>query len=205
MEKKDVQSDVEQRIMAVAKELFVKSGYNKTTIRDIATMSSTNVAMVNYYFGSKYNLFEIIFEDAVSVLISRIFSAVNSDLSFFDLIEQWVNSYYDTFLEYPQIPVFIINEINIDPEGLTKRIQKKNVGEVYIKLTGRIEQEVNCGNIRQIESIDLVLNVLSLCVFPFMLKDLAVSITDSSIDDFYKELERHKKGVVEFIINALKL
>jgi AcrR family transcriptional regulator len=48
--------------MNVAIELFAEKGFEGTSIRDIATRADVNVAMVNYYFGSKDKLFEAIVE-----------------------------------------------------------------------------------------------------------------------------------------------
>ena len=44
--------------METATDLFAGKGYEGTSIRDIAEKASVNLAMVNYYFGSKEKLFE---------------------------------------------------------------------------------------------------------------------------------------------------
>ena len=41
----------------MAGELFADRGYRNTTIRDIATAASVNLASVNYYFGGKQPLY----------------------------------------------------------------------------------------------------------------------------------------------------
>lgn len=48
--------------MNVAIELFAEKGFEGSSIRDLATRADVNVAMVNYYFGSKDKLFEAIVE-----------------------------------------------------------------------------------------------------------------------------------------------
>ena len=50
--------DKKTHIMHHALELFAGNGFDGTSIRDIATRAEVNVAMVNYYFGSKDKLFE---------------------------------------------------------------------------------------------------------------------------------------------------
>ena len=42
----------------VAEKLFAASGYNGTSVRDIAAKAKVNVSMISYYFGSKENLME---------------------------------------------------------------------------------------------------------------------------------------------------
>jgi AcrR family transcriptional regulator len=48
----------EARILAAAALLFVERGYERTTIRDIASAAGVDGGLVMHYFGSKQDLFE---------------------------------------------------------------------------------------------------------------------------------------------------
>ena len=50
--------DKKDHIIENAVELFAEKGFEGTTIRNLASKAEVNVAMVNYYFGSKEKLFE---------------------------------------------------------------------------------------------------------------------------------------------------
>lgn len=54
--------DTKLKIMAVANELFARSGFDGVSIRDIAQAAEVNVASINYHFNNKLNLFHSIFE-----------------------------------------------------------------------------------------------------------------------------------------------
>lgn len=196
--------EVKDRILREAQELFIKNGFKGTSVRDIAKASETNVAMVNYYYQSKYNLFEIIFEDALDVLTQRIFSTVTSDLPFFELIESWIHTYYEILFEYPQIAAFILNEVSLNPEGLTHRIKNRNPYSAFSKISERIEDEVKKGTIRETPSADFLLNILSLCMFPFLFGNLAKTLMDIPQEIYNGLIANHEKYVIEFTINALK-
>jgi AcrR family transcriptional regulator len=45
-------------ILAAARELFARRGYQATTTRDVATEAGVNEAMIYRHFGTKSNLFE---------------------------------------------------------------------------------------------------------------------------------------------------
>lgn len=162
------------------------------------------MAHVKYYFDSKYNLFEIIFDEAFDILVNRVFSTLKSDLPFFEMVESWIDTYYEILPEYPQIPIFILNEINQNPEALTERILKRNPQAVFTRLSQRIEEEIKKGTIKDISVIDFGLNVLSLCVFPFMFRSLAIRVANKSVDEYNQVMAGHKKYVVDFIIKGLK-
>ena len=54
--------DKREQIIETAMQLFAEKGFEGASIRDIAEKASVNVAMVNYYFGTKEKLFEKIIE-----------------------------------------------------------------------------------------------------------------------------------------------
>ena len=51
-------TDKKEHIINNAIELFAERGFEGTSIRELAAKAQVNVAMVNYYFGSKEKLFE---------------------------------------------------------------------------------------------------------------------------------------------------
>lgn len=54
--------DVKTRILAAAKKLFARHGYEATTVRQICEEAGANVALVSYHFGGKENVFAALFE-----------------------------------------------------------------------------------------------------------------------------------------------
>ncbi|KAA0084137.1 TetR/AcrR family transcriptional regulator [Mycolicibacterium sp. P9-64] len=50
-------SDTRDRILASARELFARSGIDKTSIRSIASAAGVDAALVHHYFGTKQQLF----------------------------------------------------------------------------------------------------------------------------------------------------
>ena len=56
MEKEN--DDVRRRILAAAKELFVRQGYKKTTIRQIVQKSGVLTGSIYYFFKNKDDIFQ---------------------------------------------------------------------------------------------------------------------------------------------------
>lgn len=55
------ESNVKEDILDAAEAVFAELGYAGTTLREVATHASVTQALINYYFGSKYGLFEAVF------------------------------------------------------------------------------------------------------------------------------------------------
>ncbi|MCC8145792.1 MAG: TetR/AcrR family transcriptional regulator, partial [Bacteroidales bacterium] len=186
------------------RKLFVKKGFKGTTVRDIAAEAGTNVAMVNYYFQSKYNLFEHIFNEIFEVLTGRVFNILDSDLPFFEMVEQWISVYYETLFEYPEFPLFIINELSQQPDVLREKMESKQPYRIFLKLSERIKEEMRSGQVREVSLPDFALNTISLCMYPFIFSPVATAFLNISKEDYMELLKKHKKDVVEFVIHSLK-
>lgn len=49
--------ETKTKILAAAAALFAKSGYEGTSVREIAKMANVNIAAINYHFGNKDKLY----------------------------------------------------------------------------------------------------------------------------------------------------
>jgi AcrR family transcriptional regulator len=49
---------VRERLLQASFEVFAEQGFKNTTVRDICRRADVNVASINYYFGSKQELYE---------------------------------------------------------------------------------------------------------------------------------------------------
>ena len=71
--------DTKEVIIQSAINLFSTKGYDGASVRDIASAAGVNVAMINYYFGSKEGLFESIVEFRASYLKGIFEELINND------------------------------------------------------------------------------------------------------------------------------
>jgi AcrR family transcriptional regulator len=57
-----------ENILNAAEELFALRGYDGVTLRAVANQAGVDVALINYYFGSKSQLFDTVFERRAQIL-----------------------------------------------------------------------------------------------------------------------------------------
>ncbi|MCR8922887.1 TetR family transcriptional regulator [Dasania sp. GY-MA-18] len=69
MTKKD-KSEKSERILDVAEELFALHGFDGVTIRQISNRAKVDVALANYHFGKKLDLFHAVFDRRAELLSS---------------------------------------------------------------------------------------------------------------------------------------
>lgn len=104
-------SQKQMHIMQVALEIFAQKGYNGSSVRDIALASNVNLAMINYYFGSKLQLLEAIFENMTEVSKSHLdASIIDHNLSPTEKLEHIIDGYTHFALENKHFIVLLMRQ-----------------------------------------------------------------------------------------------
>jgi len=204
MVKVKIDQTTEEKILAAAKKVFVRSGMAGARMQDIADEAGINKAMLHYYFRNKEKLFEVIFREAAARLFPKLNLIFESDLSLFEKIEKFTAQYIDVILENPYLPLFVLNEIHRDPEAFITHIwQRENMPRPE-KFLDQIEREIKKGNIKRISPLQLLLNLISLCIFPFMARPMFQ--IHLGVDDlqFRNLMQQRKTEVPRFIIDAIR-
>jgi AcrR family transcriptional regulator len=64
-------STSQRRILAAAEELFAASGYEGTSVRQIAQKAGVPVALISYHFGSKLGVYRRVFESHTPTIVAE--------------------------------------------------------------------------------------------------------------------------------------
>ena len=196
--------DTSEKILDSAIDVFQEKGFNGTRMQAIADKAKINKALLHYYFKTKDKLFQIIIEKAVKLFIPKVIKVIDVDADIFDMIRNFVGAYIDMLRKNPHIPSFIINEINNNPERLLKLIKASGFNVDFVKV--RIQEDIDKGIIRNISPEHLLLNTLSLCIFPFVAKPMVVGILLNGDDERFEPLiDERKEAVSSFIIHSIKI
>jgi TetR/AcrR family transcriptional regulator len=193
----------EERIFEAAKNVFVKKGLNNSRMQEIAQEAGMNKALLHYYYRSKEKLFEAVFNSIMKRVIPPIAEMLEKKIPLFEKIEFIVDRYINSLISNPQIPVFFIQEIQRNPQRIVEIIKKYGLRpEVFFQ---QIEDEIKTGNIIDIKPQQLIVNLLSMCVFPFAARPVVQGmIFDNDKKKYDQFLIERKKEVSKFIINSIR-
>jgi AcrR family transcriptional regulator len=202
---KDNKNDksTEQKILEAAKQVFMEKGIDGARMQDIADKAGINKALLHYYFRSKEKLFEMIFMEEARKFMPKVTSIMMSELTLFEKVEKFVGEYIDTLMQNPLLPIFILNEINRNPKEAIKKIFG-NQRPPIDKVDELIAKLVKKGEINPIRGYELMVNMVSLCIFPFLARPMVQWITKTGDEEFLKLMEMRKKTIVKFVIDSIK-
>lgn len=193
----------EQQIFDAARKVFLKKGLDGARMQEIADEAGINKALLHYYFRSKEKLFEGIFNEAFGKISQGIQELVHVEMSVLEKLEGLVNIYIDTLSENRYLPIFVLGEMQHHPEKFEKIIST-HIVEHLKKFLVQVEDEIKSGKIKPVNPAHLLVNVLSMVIFPFAAYPLVSIIYSKQMNvdggQFFRE---RKKELYEFIENAL--
>jgi len=201
MVKKD--SNTEEKIIEAAEKVFIEKGMAGARMQEIANEAGINKALLHYYYRSKEKLFGIIFKVAFKTFIPNLLGVFDGEEDFFTKLRKFIKTYLGIIERNPHIPSFILHEISHNPKNLAGIIKEMDINIEFIQ--EQIIDEIEKGNIRPISPAHLLINIISLCVFPIAAKPMISSIIFKGNENEYnKMLEERKDHVSDFIINSIK-
>jgi len=202
VKKKD--KGAEERIRVAARKVFMSKGMAGARMQDIADEAGINKALLHYYFRDKDKLFEVVFLEEAQKFFPKINGIFNSDAPLFDKIGNFVNEYIDEMQENPYLPWFVMNEINRNPDQFMYKIWGKENIPKPGKFLEQIEKEIKKGAIKRINPVHLLMNLLSMTIFPFVAKPMMTRNLRLSDVQFRAIMEERRKEIPQFIIDSIR-
>lgn len=199
---------MENRIRAVAQQLFIEQGFAATSTTQIAREVGCTQALVHYYYRTKENLFRQIFLDQINAALAVITESLTSDVPFEQFLTNAISLYFDTLIRNPRLPYFVLEELvsNRDRRIYLRDhfVRNPHYAMYYMQLDARVRQEQQAGRLVRVETFDIMLSVVSLTVFNFialpMYQDL-LERTDEQVHDF---VLHRKTEVTRLVLNGIR-
>jgi len=196
----------EEKIKQAAKEIFQQKGFAGAKTRDIAERAGINLALLNYYFRSKEKLFGLVMEDSVQELFLIIRTEVfDSESSLIEKIVKIVNTYFDVLKTNANLPLFILGEIQANPDTFAERLNLPNDFLVNTALYQQVKAQLKIAGIEHINPLHILINVLSLTIFPFIASPMIRTLSNFPDNNFDLFIEERRTLIPIWIKSMLKI
>ncbi len=196
---KDQDLSTQDKILEAARDVFTQKGFAATRTRDIAETAGINLALLNYYYRSKEKLFQQVMEEKRNELFGQIDPICNDpDTTLERKIELIVNSYITMLRKNPDLPIFVLSEIQKNPGAFHRKVPLKNFVLKSSLATQLKERRMT------IHPINMVWNILGLTVFPFISRPVLMASGVINEQIFDTLIEERKKMLPIWIISMLK-
>jgi TetR/AcrR family transcriptional regulator len=193
--------NTKDKIISAAKEVFHKKGLAGARMQEIADASGVNKALLHYHFNTKDELFRSVLLAGVVEIFPMLMMTLNSKASLKDKIGNVVNMYVDHLSQQPELPRFVLNELNQNPNFIKDNLQ--GVANRPMVFVSQVEQAVKAGEIIPVDPFQLMTSIIGLCVFPFVGEPMIRFISGKSEQEFKEFIQNRKEHVVSLLLNGL--
>ena len=191
-------TSTEDEIFRAALRVFLRKGMDATRMQDIADEAGISRTSLHYYYRNKERLYNSVFDHTLKRLFNEIAGTIVGDnqKSFRDMLEKFVESYLSILGNNPNLPFFIMNEMQNNPEKVIDRFRSF---EGQIETLERYFQT----NLRDVGITyswnHFLINLIAMCVFPYLARPMLSEFLLED-DETFEELIDKRKAV---IVNTL--
>ncbi len=196
-------TETEQKIIASAEKLFYQKGKAGTSMQDIADDAEINRTLLNYYFRSKDQLFEAVFRSALSRFVPSLAVMMHSDMTFKEYIPNLIETVIDVMLENPQIPIFVLQELSSNPDRMPQIIKEMGIDPAVAMKKMESAEGKEQGTL--MDSRQVILNILSLCIFPFAARPVVTEILFNGDNDAYIAAMKQRKQMLPLLVEKFMI
>lgn len=191
--------------MEAARQEFFKKGFEGARMQAIADAAGINKALLHYYFNNKETLFNEIFEASFRKFIPHVEEMISQEQDIFIIIRKFVHAYISLMQSQPSLPLFLFHEINKDADRVFKLIFNNEQPTMMFMLYQKFDTAQKANLIKPIRLEQLVMNIMSMCVFPFLAKPMMQRVMNFTEPVFDNLMEQRKQLVADFIIDSIKI
>lgn len=187
--------ETEKLIKDTARDIFFKEGKFNATTQEIADAAGVNRTLINYYFRSRQNLFDLLFEEALEKEEQIRDQILFSKVPFQEKIERYLDEALSKSRRFPYLESYIVSKLN---EGHSYR--KEEDWKRFLKLfKEEYRAEVKKGNVVKMSPVHFLLNLWSLISFPFAIQPLFQSLMKISDEEYEQLIEERKEIIIQLL------
>lgn len=201
----------EQRILDAADSVFLQRGTSGARMQEIAEIAGVNQALLHYYFRTKERLAEAVFRRAAAALFPAVIAIMSSDASIEEKVGQVVEVELEHLSRRPYLPGYVICELNQHPDrvpqliaAITGMTPDDIRPRLFRTLQHQIDEGVRAGAMRAIAPDQFLINLLSLCIFPFAARPMLVAMFGLDQRGFDRFIDRRRHELAAFFLGALR-
>lgn len=198
------EKNTEEKILLAAFEEFRAEGYSGARMRSIAEKANINKGLLHYYFKTKDKLFEKIFTFAVQQIQSNLREIFQLEISVNEKLEKVIDIYFETMKSNPELPRFVINELNKNPKNFLNKNINPLTKSAIAEFTESLQIELDNKKIKNIKAEQIMINLFSMVIFPFVGKPIIQIMFNFDDYNFEKIINERKLIIKDTILGYLR-
>jgi len=199
----ELAQDSETKIRMAAEKVFAEKGLKGARVKDIAELCGVNPALINYYFGSKENLYFTVIENFFMRVERLSLSIMAQDIAPKEKLYKLIESGIDELAQQDHISRILMREF-VDVSNESELITKRNLRRIFSSANQLMSPAgANKDEESQLQTMHFIFSVLGCMTLYFISGPIIKDIWKKDI--FTKKMiEDRKKEVISLIFEGVK-
>lgn len=197
------EKQTEEVIFESATEVFIERGMDGARMQDIANHAGINKSLLHYYYRTKDQLFNAVFEKIAGQMFKKFAPVFDENLTLEEKLRFFFREHITFLQKNPRLPAFLINELHRNPDRIKRIIQGIDINKIWTTLEAQHKDDLIKYNITRESIPQLMTSIAAMSVFPFIAKPIVGSLMEKMGYDFDKYIEERKTYAADFVIKAL--
>lgn len=197
--------EIKRKILNAALEQFMLFGKSGAKTKAIADSAGVNKALIHYYFSSK----ELLFIECVKSILKKIEATFHTtDVKDIDNYEAYISALIDSYTSFIQKHnkhiTFLLWE-HLNNKNLLKQIKEIMGSSHLVDFISKTEKAIENSIIRDIDPLDLYLNLISLILSTYMVLPITLTFMGEESEEKKLEImEKRKAEIARLIWSDIK-
>lgn len=197
-----------ERIKEAALILFSDHGFKSTTIREICKKADVSLALVNYHYKNKKNLYDEIVMEIIqhAFEFNPVSKFISEEMTPEEKLKNTIRLFLHRLLGQDGVgrnpyAVKLIGRELTNPSELMEKVFKEYITKMMELLRSVIIASTDV-NISYEEQMRLISSIAGQCLHPLLAKDILAKAGFTITTN--EEIERHADHIYAFSLNGLK-
>ena len=197
-------ADTETRIFNAALRVFARKGRDGARLQEIADEAGIHRPLLHYYFRTKQQLYEAVAERMFSQFMAT-FNEPPEGGSFADALRAFINHYIDSVCEHRHAAMWMVTENMAGNPILGDMLARafETEGSPQRAMLQAIERAIAVEEIRPVNARQLMLTVVSACVFFIVTLPTVRMMNPLAAEDFDAYVDERKQHVFDVMYYGL--
>ena len=193
-------ADTEARIFDAALRVFARKGRDGARLQEIADEAGIHRPLLHYYFRTKQQLYEAVAERLFTEFLTSMRTPAECGC-FEDTLRAFIDHYIESVRDHPHAAMWMVAE-NMAGNPLLGELLARafaTEGSPQRTMLEAIESAIASGEIRPVDPRQLMLTVVSACVFFFVTLPTVKVMNPLAAEDFDAFVEARKAHVFQVV------
>ena len=153
--------------------------------------------------STKDQLFDAVFITAMGRFVPALAELMHSEIPIEEYIPVMIERVITAMIEYPQIPAFVLQELNTNPDRLPQVIKRMGIDpNVAMK---KMAEEKPDALLEGIDFRQVIISLLSMCIFPFAARPVIREILYEGDDEAFIGAMEERKKLVPLMVRQIMM